>query len=227
MYHKLGLFSVRDEYTARVTDALFRYIWRHHEADCFVAHLASRLPVADSLVAAANDVTKDATKTRPRLGLPAPSQTLWTFETTQRAVVKPSDAAHTAVCALITAIDKATNPATAARKSAAFALSALHAHLFYTVYTNDVVEELSQTSPCGDGANQAVGEVVRDEAGEVGMEVDEVIWAGGATRTLPMVGQVSLSSGGERGAATDGVSAPVPLEGNLRTVALDAAELFR
>lgn len=155
VYDKMQFFSVRDDYTSRVIDAVFRYVWRHHEADCFVAHLASRQPTKD---APAGSVARRVVESPGSGGgaddggadddgavLRAPSQAHWVNAPDRPAVVAPSEDALLAVRAVITTIEKVANTSVAARKATFMSLIALHKRIFSTVYAVGVGGRLSSS----------------------------------------------------------------------------------
>lgn len=131
VFDKLGVLSITDDYTARITDALFRYAWRHHQANCFVAHLAASQPPRASTVGGEQS-SSDGCGNCALLSSPSPSH--FTYGP-QPPVVHPSDAAVSAVRLLIVAADKTANPTQTARKVASVALLALHRRVMSTVYT--------------------------------------------------------------------------------------------
>lgn len=131
VFDKIGLFNIDDKYTAGINDALFRYIWRFHQASSFVTHLASRRAAstgADAVGAGGNQES-----TADPVVLSCPTQKDWIFGA-QPAVVVPSAAAISLVRNLILTLDKVSNPAVLCRDLAAGSLLALHKHVFSTIY---------------------------------------------------------------------------------------------
>lgn len=152
IFDKLGLFSMRDSYTSRMIDALFRYIWRFHEADGFVAQLASRrAPEAVPVVGAPN-VAAGGAQGQPLRALLAPHNSAWVYGPRPDVVV-PSASVLVAARRLITVLDETPNAAAAARKIAACSLLALYKHVFSTVY-----KAVDAASPDGDESAVAGGD---------------------------------------------------------------------
>jgi len=142
IFDKLGLFNMSDRYTSRMIDALFRYIWRHHEADMFVTQLAAMRPGTSASQAPVDDDGRGGPfpPQRPT----APSVSTWISSLTPPATVRPTDRHLAPIRDLITAIDKVANPAVLARKVATCALLALYTHVSTTHYSTATVEEIGE-----------------------------------------------------------------------------------
>lgn len=152
IFDKLGLFSMRDTYTSRMIDALFRYIWRFHEADGFIAQLASRRASEAVPVVGAPNVAAGEAQGQPRRALLAPHNSAWVYGPRPDVVV-PSASVLVAARRLITVLDETPNAAAAARKVAACSLLALYKHVFSTVY-----KAVDAASPDGDEPAVAGGD---------------------------------------------------------------------
>ena len=137
VFDGLGLFNMSDR--SRMIDALFRYIWRHHEADMFVTQLAAIRPGRSASRAPVGD---DGRGGPPLVRPTAPSPSNWIPSPTPPATVRPTDRHLAPMRDLISAIDKVANPAVLARKVATCALLALYQHVYTTHYSTATVEEM-------------------------------------------------------------------------------------
>lgn len=144
VFDKLGIYDLDDSFTAPVSDALFRYAWRHHRANCLVARLASSRPAG--ALPTQQPANEDA-----EVPLSGPSSSLW-LAGPRPAVVLPNDASVTALRTFIGVLDKANNPAACARKLAAVALMALYKHIFAAVYRGSKEKDAADA-----GGRDAVG----------------------------------------------------------------------
>lgn len=222
VFDKMGLFDVTDTFTAGMTDALFRYIWRHREVSGYIAHLASQRPQTQSR-GAADDIGGTANNSPVKLAFP--SQTSWIYGS-QPAVVIPSSGALSVVRTLIKSLDKLSNPAVVARDTASCALLALHKHVISTVYksggTGDAHDVEDDPGPAA--AGMASGRASSTDTGEDhSMDVD-----GQVGPVVPRT-EASLRNFARGSRANDGAGAlerEAGLSSDRSTAARTAAQLF-
>lgn len=145
MFDKKGLYSMRDDYTARMMDAMFRHVWRYREADFYIAQLASRRPLA--LDSPSGEDLPLGESPLAAAALSAPLSSMWVYEDTHPEVVHPVETSLAAVRGAISALEKRANPAAAARRVTTQALVALHKHLSTTLYTGSQHDSTQRASP--------------------------------------------------------------------------------